>query len=76
MSTLAAALILLAAVAAVYVCCVRPMRRGGCAPASGAPHDIELRRQIANLREEVRILRAQDSLADRRAGHGTNDADT
>jgi hypothetical protein len=61
MPTWLAAVIALAAVTAVYFFCIRPMRSGGCA-MSGAGEDPELARQIADLREELRVLRAQDAL--------------
>lgn len=54
MSTSLAALTAIAAIAITYFTCIRPMRRGtGSAEA-------ELDRQIASLREEVRVLRAKD----------------
>jgi hypothetical protein len=63
MSTGIAALIALAAVTVTYFSCVRPMLRGRehCA-AGGSGPDAELDRQIAELREELRVLRAQDSM--------------
>jgi hypothetical protein len=62
-STVIAALVAVAAVAATYFFCIRPMRRGHCG-ATGAVsgRDAEVDRQIAELREELRVLRAQDSL--------------
>ncbi len=61
MPTWLAGLVALAAVVTVYFTCLRPMRRGHCAlPAGG--QDTELQREIAELREELRILRAQDAL--------------
>lgn len=62
MSTLVAALIAIGAITAVYFFCVRPMRRGGCGMMGGSQRGVELDRQIAGLREELRLLRAQDSL--------------
>lgn len=61
MTTWFAALIALAAVTVTYFSCVRPMRRsqGQC---HGGPAGTEFDRQIAALREEVRVLRAQDSV--------------
>ncbi|MGH3431280.1 MAG: hypothetical protein ACRDQB_00430, partial [Thermocrispum sp.] len=46
-----------------YFFCIRPMRRGECATgvASGG-QDAERAREIAELREEIRILRAEDTL--------------
>lgn len=61
MPTWVAALIAVAAIAAVYFFCMRPMRKGSCA-MGGSQHDAELDRQIADLREELRVLRAEDSL--------------
>ncbi|SFP05615.1 hypothetical protein SAMN05421810_101828 [Amycolatopsis arida] len=61
MSTLVTALIAAAAVAAVYFFCLRPMRQGRCGMMGGS-RDAELDRRIADLREEIRVLRAQDSL--------------
>lgn len=61
MATWLAALIAVGAIAATYFFCIRPMRSGGCA-MSGSQQERELARQIADLREEVRVLRAADSL--------------
>lgn len=59
-----AALIAVAAVAATYLFCVRPMLRGRghCATTGSPVQDTELDRQVAELREELRALRAQDAL--------------
>ena len=57
-----AALVAVAAITAVYFFCIRPRRRGGCA-IGGTQQDPELARQIADLREELRVLRAEDALA-------------
>lgn len=62
MSTLVAALIAIGAITAVYFFCLRPMRRGGCGMMGGSQRGAELDRQIADLREELRVLRAKDSL--------------
>lgn len=63
MSTGIAALIALAAITVTYFSCVRPMLRGrGHCAADGSTRDAELDRQVAELREELRVLRAQDSL--------------
>jgi len=63
MSTWVAGLIALAAIAVTYFSCVRPHLRGrGCAMTRGSTHNGELDRQVAALREELRVLRAQDSL--------------
>jgi hypothetical protein len=61
MSVWLAALIAVGAVAATYFFCIRPMRSGGCA-IGAARQDPELARQVADLREEVRVLRAEESL--------------
>ncbi|GAA3845310.1 hypothetical protein [Amycolatopsis tucumanensis] len=61
MSTWVAALIAVAAVTVTYFTCIRPMRRGD-GHCAGSGENPELDRQIAELREEVRVLRAQDSL--------------
>ncbi len=63
MPTWVAALIAVAAITAVYFFCIRPMRSGNCAMSGGSAEDAELARQIADLREELRVLRAEDSLA-------------
>jgi hypothetical protein len=74
-STWLGAAVAVAAIAATYFFCVRAGMRGRCA-ASGsgattgkgpagndvAGNDVELDRQLAELREEVRVLRAQDML--------------
>jgi hypothetical protein len=64
MSNWAAALIVLVAFAVTYVACVRPMLRGRghCAVTGSAGQEAGLDGQIAELREELRVLRAQDSL--------------
>ena len=62
MPTWLAALVAVAAITAVYFFCIRPMRNGNCAMSGGSVRDPELDRQIADLREELRVLRAQDSL--------------
>jgi hypothetical protein len=70
MSTWVAALVALASVTAVYFFCIRPMRSGGCGMSAGSRDDVELDRQIADLREELRVLRAQDALE---VGRGPTD---
>lgn len=62
MSTLVTALVALGVITAVYFFCLRPMRRGDCGAMGGSRQDAELDRQLADLREELRVLRAQDSL--------------
>jgi len=69
-STWLAAAVAVAAIAATYFFCVRPGMRGRCAASgSGATAEnfagakaAELDRQLAELREEVRMVRAQDML--------------
>lgn len=56
------AFVAVAAITAVYFFCIRPMLRGNCAMTSTSKHDPELDRQIADLREDLRVLRAEDSL--------------
>ncbi len=64
MPTWMAALIAIAAITATYYFCIRPMRRGECGTAAGQNQPDEARdREIAELREELRILRAEDALA-------------
>jgi hypothetical protein len=61
MSTGIAALIALAAITMTYIFCVRPMLTGRGHRAAGGPErDGELDRQVADLREELRVLRAQE----------------
>jgi len=66
MSVWIAAAIAFAAITATYFSCVRPHLRnkGGCGMAGGtaACSDAELDHQVAELREELRVLRAQDAL--------------
>ena len=72
MSTWIAAAIAVAAVAATYFSCVRPMLRGRCASSGTLGQNAEAQnaeisnqetdRQVAELREELRMLRAQDAL--------------
>lgn len=64
MSTWLAGLVALAAITATYFFCLRPHLRGrGCAmTGESSGKDAELDRQVAELREEVRAMRAQDSL--------------
>jgi hypothetical protein len=62
MDTVFLALVAAAALAATWFFCLRPMRRGRCAMTRRAG-DPELSRQIAELQEEIRMLRAQDAIA-------------
>jgi hypothetical protein len=64
--------ILLAAVAvtslaATWFFCLRPMWKGRCAMSGHAgSSDEKLSRDIAELQEEIRMLRAQDALGEDR----------
>jgi hypothetical protein len=61
MPTWVVGLVAIAAVTVTYFSCVRPMVRGrGHCGVPGGTGDLD--REIAQLREEVRVLRAQDSL--------------
>jgi hypothetical protein len=71
MSTGLAALLAIATIAAVYFFCVRPHRRGNCATASTPAQNADVDRQIAELHEELRVLRAQDALEDGRVPSST-----
>ncbi len=62
MTTLTAGIIAAATIATVYFFCIRPMRRGNCTSSNDDAGDAQLDRQVAALREELRILRAQDTL--------------
>ena len=66
MSTWVAAMIAVAAILATYFFCVRPALRGRCAMSArlgpGADTGTETARQLAELREDVRLLSAQDAL--------------
>lgn len=62
MPTWLAALVTVAVIIAVYLFCIRPMRRGACAIGS-AGRDADLARQITELREELRVLREEDHRA-------------
>jgi hypothetical protein len=60
--------IALATLATTYFSCMRPMAdRPGHAERGGPPQDGDLDRQVAALQEEVRMLRARDSLDRERA---------
>jgi hypothetical protein len=63
MSTWIAGFIALAAVTGTYFLCIRPHLRGrSCAITSRSTQQADLGRQVAALREELRVLRAQDTL--------------
>lgn len=62
MPTWMAALIAIAAITATYYFCIRPMRRGERGMGAGENQNEERGREIAELREELRILRAEDAL--------------
>lgn len=66
MSTWIAAFVAVAAIAATYFLCVRPALRGRCAMSGTSEAGSATDRQIAELREELRMLRAQDALDDGR----------
>lgn len=57
-----AAVIALAAVSVTYFTCIRPHLRGSGCGMTGSGHSADTDRQIAELREELRVLRAQDTL--------------
>ncbi|MFR9802669.1 hypothetical protein ACL02T_10240 [Pseudonocardia sp. RS010] len=44
-----------------YLVCIRPSLRGGCKMGRDACSDPIVERQLAELRTELRLLRAQDS---------------
>ncbi len=73
MPTWVAALIAVGAITSTYFFCVRPARQGKCAMRGGSAEPgavaestgaqyAETDRQLAELREELRMLRAQDAL--------------
>lgn len=62
MSTWIAAFVAVAAITATYFFCVRPGMRGRCAMNTSADPSPDTDRQVAELREELRVLRAQESL--------------
>ena len=55
------ALLLVVALAATYVCCLRPMRGGGChrTPVGTSTADEGLQRQLRQAHAELHRLRAQ-----------------
>lgn len=67
MSTWIALAVAVAAIAATHFFCVRPGLRGQRAMSRSSSGDAETERQLAELREELRVLRAQDSLDSERA---------
>jgi hypothetical protein len=61
MSTWLAGLLALAAITVTYFTCLRPhLRQRGGEANPGPEPDAALDRQVADLREELRGLRAQD----------------
>lgn len=73
MSVWIAGLIALGAVTATYFSCVRPHLRdrgGRGMTGGGTRRNAELDRQVAALREEVRVLRALDALDSGRLSSG------
>jgi hypothetical protein len=64
MSVWGAGLLLLAAITVTYLFCIRPHLRGSssCGMAGASKSDAEMDRQVGELREELRVLRAQDAL--------------
>ncbi len=62
-----AALIAVAAITATYFSCVRPTLRGHRATTGNSAQDTELDRKVAELREDLRALRAQATLDSGRA---------
>lgn len=74
MDTVLLAAIAAAVLAATWFFCLRPMWKGRCPMSGGAGNsDTELRRQITELSEEIRMLRAQDALAEDRPGRRDRD---
>ncbi|MBB5161733.1 hypothetical protein HNP02_001670 [Mycobacterium sp. AZCC_0083] len=61
MPTWLAGLVAVAAITVTYFFCVRPHLRGrGCTATGGTAHGGQVDRQIAELREELRAMRARD----------------
>ena len=61
MPTWLAGLVAVAAITVTYFFCLRPHLRGrGGTATGGAAHDGQVDRQIAELREELRAMRARD----------------
>lgn len=80
MPTWVAALIAVGAITSTYFFCVRPAKHGKCAmsgssaqPGAVSEHGgtrySDTDRQLAELREELRMLRAQDALDGGRVPH-------
>lgn len=69
MSTWIAAFVAVAAIAATYFFCVRPAKTGHCGGTGRAAQGEETDRELAQLREELRVLRAQDALDSGRVPH-------
>ncbi|MQA03878.1 MAG: hypothetical protein GEV07_14530 [Streptosporangiales bacterium] len=53
------ALLLVAAAAATYLFCIRPMRRGECGMAGPSTQASAKQRELLELRQEVARLRAE-----------------
>lgn len=67
MDTVLLVVVAAASLVAIWFFCLRPMRQGRCGMSGGAGNgDAQLQRQIAELQEEIRMLRAQDALAEDR----------
>lgn len=72
MSIWLAGLLALAAITVTYLSCVRPhMGKRGCSATASPQPDAVLNRQVADLREELRVLRAQDWVDRGGAHHST-----
>lgn len=72
MSIWLAALLALAAITLTYFTCVRPhLGQRGDETALGQQPDPALDRQVADLREELRVLRAQDYVDSGKAPRST-----
>lgn len=63
MNTWVAALIAASAITLTYFFCIRPMTRGRshCAMPGSSDQSSPTAQEIASLREELRVLRAQDT---------------
>lgn len=58
----AIAIAAIAAIAATYFFCIRPGMHARCATSGNNRPNAAVDRQLAELREDLRVLRAQDSL--------------